>query len=54
MSVRNTTARWGAVSQLLHWLIVAALAAQVSLGLAGAMLPIGIGSGTRAPGWEIA
>ena len=42
MRVRNTTARWGAVSQLLHWLIVAALAAQVSLGLAGAMLPIGV------------
>ena len=33
MALRNEQARWGAVSQLLHWLIVALVAAQVSLAL---------------------
>src|SRR5580658_7814148 len=31
MSLRNTTRRWGAVAQLLHWLIVALIIAQVTL-----------------------
>jgi len=31
MSLRNTTRRWGAVAQLLHWLIVALIIAQVIL-----------------------
>ena len=42
MAVRNSSTRWGAVSQLLHWLIVALIAVQVTLGLLGAMLPVGI------------
>jgi cytochrome b561/polyisoprenoid-binding protein YceI len=42
MMLRNTTARWGAVSQLLHWLIVALVALQAGLGLTGLMLPIGM------------
>lgn len=33
MSIRNSGARWGALSQLLHWLIVALICAQVSLAL---------------------
>ncbi len=39
---RNTRARWGALSQLLHWLIVALIAVQASLGLIGAGLPLGM------------
>ena len=31
MSLRNTTRRWGAVAQLLHWLIVALIIVQVTL-----------------------
>jgi cytochrome b561/polyisoprenoid-binding protein YceI len=42
MSVRNTPERWGAVSQLLHWLIVGLIAIQAALGLTGMMLPIGM------------
>ena len=33
MSVRNTSRRWGAVSQLLHWLIVALIILQFTLAL---------------------
>lgn len=33
MSIRNSSARWGALSQLLHWLIVALICAQVTLAL---------------------
>ena len=33
MTLRNTTHRWGAVAQLLHWLIVALLIVQVTLAL---------------------
>ena len=33
MQVRNTTARWGSVAQLLHWLIVALIITQVILAL---------------------
>jgi cytochrome b561 len=42
MTIRNTHDRWGAVSQLLHWLIVALVAIQAALGLTGLMLPIGM------------
>ena len=42
MIFRNTRARWGAVSQLLHWLIVALIAVQVTLGLIGLELPLGM------------
>jgi cytochrome b561 len=42
MTIRNTPDRWGAVSQLLHWLIVALVAIQATLGLTGLMLPIGM------------
>ena len=40
--MRNTTARWGAVSQFLHWLIVALIAIQATLGLRGRLLPLGV------------
>jgi cytochrome b561 len=33
MSLRNTTSRWGAVAQFLHWLIVALIIVQVTLAL---------------------
>lgn len=33
MTLRNTTYRWGAVAQFLHWLIVALLILQVTLAL---------------------
>ena len=42
MTLRNTSARWGAVSQLLHWLIVALIAIQAALGLTGRLLPLGV------------
>jgi cytochrome b561/polyisoprenoid-binding protein YceI len=42
MTLRNTPARWGAVSQLLHWLIVALIAIQATLGLTGRLLPLGV------------
>jgi cytochrome b561/polyisoprenoid-binding protein YceI len=42
MAIRNTSARWGAVSQLLHWLIVALIAVQAALGLTGRLLPLGV------------
>ena len=42
MTIRNTRERWGAVSQLLHWLIVALIAVQAALGLTGLMLPLGV------------
>ena len=42
MTIRNTSARWGAVSQLLHWLIVALIAIQATLGLTGRLLPLGV------------
>jgi cytochrome b561 len=40
--LRNTPHRWGAVSQLLHWLIVALIAIQAILGLTGLLLPLGV------------
>jgi cytochrome b561 len=42
MSLRNTSDRWGAISQLLHWLIVALIALQATLGLTGRLLPLGV------------
>ncbi len=42
MAIRNTHERWGAVSQLLHWLIVALIALQAALGLTGLLLPLGM------------
>src|SRR5512146_2001271 len=42
MSIRNTRERWGSLSQLLHWLIVALIALQAALGLTGLMLPLGV------------
>ncbi len=42
MTFRNTPVRWGAVSQLFHWLIVALIAVQVTLGLIGLELPLGM------------
>ena len=42
MSIRNTRERWGSLSQLLHWLIVALIALQATLGLTGLLLPLGM------------
>jgi cytochrome b561 len=42
MTIRNTAERWGTISQLLHWLIVALIAIQATLGLTGRMLPLGV------------
>ena len=41
MAVRNTIYRWGAVSQLLHWLIVLLIVVQVTLGTWATDLPAG-------------
>jgi cytochrome b561 len=41
MALRNTTRRWGAVSQLLHWLIVALIIVQVTLASLADDLPAG-------------
>lgn len=40
--MRNTSARWGPISQLLHWVIVALIAVQAALGLSGRLLPLGV------------
>jgi cytochrome b561 len=42
MTIRNTAERWGTVSQLLHWLIVALIAIQATVGLTGRLLPLGV------------
>lgn len=42
MDMRNTTDRWGAVAQLLHWLIVALIVIQAALGITGRLLPLGV------------
>jgi cytochrome b561 len=39
MLVRNTTVEWGGVQQLLHWLVVVAVIAQLVLGFSYADLP---------------
>jgi cytochrome b561 len=41
MAIRNTPLRWGAVAQLLHWLIVALIIVQFSLALYADTLPLG-------------
>jgi cytochrome b561 len=42
MPLRNTTARWGVLSQTFHWLIVALVATQVVLALTADDLPAGM------------
>src|SRR5258708_30728304 len=42
MLVRNTTRRWGAVAQLLHWLIVALVIVQFTLAALADDLPPGV------------
>jgi cytochrome b561 len=42
MSLRNTTTRWGAVAQFLHWLIVALIIVQVVLASIADELPLGM------------
>ena len=41
MAIRNTTQRWGAVAQLLHWLIVALIITQFTLATLFDDLPAG-------------
>jgi cytochrome b561/polyisoprenoid-binding protein YceI len=41
MTIGNTTTRWGSISRFLHWLIVALIAIQATLGLSGRLLPLG-------------
>lgn len=41
MILRNTPGRWGALSQTLHWLIVALIITQVTLASMAADLPLG-------------
>jgi cytochrome b561 len=42
MPLRNSATRYGAVSQFLHWLIVALLIVQFTLGWTAADLPLGL------------
>ena len=42
MSIRNTTSRWGHLSQFLHWLIVVLLVVQVTLASMADDLPLGM------------
>jgi cytochrome b561 len=42
MAVRNTTLRWGAVAQFLHWLIVILIILQFTLALMADDLPSGM------------
>jgi cytochrome b561 len=42
MVIRNTTHRWGAVAQLLHWLIVVLIIVQVTLAALAGDLPLGM------------
>jgi cytochrome b561 len=41
MTLRNTTRRWGAIAQLLHWLIVLFIVAQFTLATLFEQLPAG-------------
>jgi cytochrome b561 len=41
MGIRNTTRRWGSLTQTLHWLIVLLIALQVTLALIAESLPLG-------------
>ena len=42
MKIGNTSERWGPVSQLLHWIIVALVATQFTLAYLAADLPLGL------------
>src|SRR5215469_2190936 len=42
MSIRNTRERWGSLAQFLHWLIVALIVLQATLGLTGLLLPLSL------------
>jgi len=42
MSIRNTAGRWGALAQLLHWLVVVLIIAQFTLSLLADDLPNGM------------
>jgi cytochrome b561 len=42
MTIRNTTTRWGAIAQTLHWLIVVLIIAQVILANIAEDLPLGV------------
>lgn len=42
MPTRNTTERWGWVSQLLHWVIVALIIVQITLAEMADELPLGV------------
>jgi cytochrome b561 len=42
MPIRNSTTRYGAIAQLLHWLIVALLVVQVTTALIADDLPLGV------------
>ncbi len=42
MTVRNSLQRWGSFAQLLHWVIVALIALQVTLALIADDLPLGM------------
>jgi cytochrome b561 len=42
MAIRNTTTRWGAIAQTLHWLIVVLIIAQVILANIAEDLPLGM------------
>ncbi|HUI59562.1 MAG TPA: cytochrome b [Steroidobacteraceae bacterium] len=43
MTLKNTSARWGAVAQFLHWLIVVLIVTQVILANIAEDLPVGVG-----------
>jgi cytochrome b561 len=42
MSLRNSPERYGAVAQILHWIVVALVVVQYALGLQAADLPAGL------------
>jgi len=42
MTIRNTTSRWGAIAQLLHWAIVVLIIVQVTLASLADDLPLGM------------
>ena len=42
MPIRNTTARWGSLAQLFHWVIVALIITQFTLATLSASLPLGM------------
>jgi cytochrome b561 len=42
MALRNTTARWGTIAQLFHWVIVALVITQFVLASIAAELPLGM------------